>query len=328
MQSLDGKENQSCSGQSLTEYGLVGALVLVACIGGIAILGNSLRDSFASMITAPPAKPIAVASSPVSSIPASPSAPVLPSSVSSATLVSPNTLQIKLADGSTLNMNIPVDVAKSIQTIGANGTTQLLASSLEELAAQLKAEGKVDQTGSDAILKLANLAHRIASIESVVEGAMAKAGGDRQAALNMPVVFDGKSYAKVTDLTATIQTGSQLSDGSYNFGPQTKEFYDAFSALWSAGVMNDPKVAGIIDVYTHEIANLADGNRVVMTQMANSYGTPDAYRTQLANYMNSIGYNNTASKLSEKTGSAVTHVDSAAICTAGGRTDSGTNCKL
>jgi len=73
---------------------------------------------------------------------------------------------------------------------------------------------------------------------------------------------------------------------------------------------------------------LADSNRVVIDQMNDNYGTPDQYRAQMARYMGTIGYNDTASKLSEKAGSAVTHVDSAQICTTGGNNDAGTNCSL
>jgi hypothetical protein len=212
-------------------------------------------------------------------------------------------------------------------TAGAKGTTTMLAQSMEALAKQLLAEGKIDQEGADALAKLANLTHGIARIESAVETTMQNSGGIANAALSAPVEFEGRTYTSVSELTDLIKTGQQNPDGSYPMGSKMTELFDAYSQLWPAGVMKDPQVSAILDVYVHEAASIADSNRVIVDQMHNGFGSPDQFRTQLSSQMSKVGYQDTAKLLAEKSGSSVTHTDAAQICTTGNNTDNGSSCR-
>lgn len=304
------------SGQSIVEYGLIGGLVLGVSVYLLILLGQTMSTNFTGMIGSSGSGKMDPGPGTSLGSPGSKQSP----------LTSPDTLEITTADGRKISLNIPNNVSTSIVTAGANGTTTLLAQSIEALAAQLKADGKIDEAGANALTKLANLAHGIARLEFVVEDTMQKSGADVNAALNSPVEFEGQTYGKVADLTALIKTGSRNPDGSYSRGSKINEFYETYSKLWPAGVMKDPQVAAILEVYVNEVASIADSNRVVIDQMNNGYGTPEQYRTQMSTHMSGIGYNDTARLLREKSGSTVTHADAVKICTTGSNSDTGSNC--
>lgn len=308
-------------GQSLTEYGLIGALVIGLSLLALQMLGKSLNLSVTNMVpdrvSLQPTQTAAPGSGPSQNPAALPGSPGVQS---------PDGMTLKLPNGRSLDLDIPADISKSIMTVGANGTTDMLASSLEALAQQLLASGEISESGSNALLNLANIAHRQAAIARLVEDVMSVGGSNTQGALVSTIQFEGKTY-KLDELAGLIATGTANADGTYPYGPEIAKFWQAYQDLWPAGAMTNSTAAGIVDVYVHEIANLADSNRVVISKMTTGYGgTPETYRQTQAEYMQSIGYDNTATLLKNKTGAAITHNDSAKICTTGGNYDSGQQC--
>lgn len=309
-------------GTSITEYALVGGGVLIVSIGGLMMLGGSVNNIFAELGSSL-GHPVSPTGSTQSAEGASETQPL---QGPTAAMPGNSTLQLTMPDGTTLQLVTPENIPQSIQTVGANGTTDMLASTLEGLAVQLVADGKISQTGGDAIMRLANLAHEQAGITQVIEQTMQQCNCNAQTALKTDVIYNGQSY-KLSDLANLISTGSETASGTYNYGPEAAKFWSAYTNLWPAGAMKDPTSAAIIDSYVHQIANLSDTNRVILYKMNTGYGgEPADYRKSQADYMQSIGYGNTAELLQSKTGAAITNLDAKGICTTGGNRDSGAHC--
>lgn len=315
----------SLKGQSLTEVSLIAAAVLVVTIPALTLLKDSVSSGFSNMLQEAPPPVVAVGGGSSNAAGAGATG-AGGSSQASGQYVSPDVITVKGPKGTTIELSVPVDAAASVQAVGVNGTVEMLASSIEAMAKHLLAEGKIDESGSNALINLANLAHRQAAISAVVDNAMAQGGSDTKGVLASNVQFEGKSY-KLSDLAGLIATGSATSSGNYNYGPEIAKLWSAYGGLWDTGAMKDPTSAAIVDAYVHEIANLTDSNRVVLSKMETGYGgTPDSYRQSQAEYLKSIGFSNTAALLKEKTGSQVTHQDATGICDTGGNQDSGTKC--
>ena len=310
------------AGQGLTEYAVISGLVVLASVSAIHFLGTGINSSTVSMMPEVKEGPKLV-----SIISAT-----LPA-VKEAVSTDPNAPKtdangpVNFNNGQTVTVNGPNNALQAVQAVGANGTVDMLAGSLETLAGQLVAQGKISQSAGDALVNLANISHRQAAIAAVIDSAMKAAGSDTNAALASRVTFEGKSYS-VEELSAQIATGSANSNGSYNYGSEISKLWSSYTGLWGAGAMKDPASAAIIDGYVHEIASLTDSNRVIISKMEQGYGgTPSSFRDSQASYLQSIGFNSTAT-LIKTSGSASGAVgsDASGICKAGGSTDNGQKC--
>lgn len=129
-------------GQGITEYLLIAALVLVVSIGALALLGNKVSGIFGGMLASRP--------------PVAPSNPSTGSNTAAVTLSSAtsqayaqqaaSTTMVTLSSGAQVSLDaLPTDLKASITTLGANGTTTVLASSLQSLATQLADKGEITQ---------------------------------------------------------------------------------------------------------------------------------------------------------------------------------------
>lgn len=312
---------RSQAGQSLAEMAVIAGSVLLVTIPALVLLKDSIGENVTHLLSvkAPPAQVL----NPPGQMAPQGDGNTLPLAGG---YVSPSVITVRGANGSVIRLDVPVDVAESVQTVGANGTVELLATSIKAMATQLLAEGKIEESGANALINLANLAHRQAAIAAIVDQAMQNAGGDTSAVLAMTVQFEGNAY-RLPDLANLIATGSANPNGTYNYGLEISKFWNAYTGLWDAGAMKDPVAAGVVDTYVKEIANLTDSNRVILYKMSTGYGgTPDVYRKSQAEYLQSIGFGNTAQLLENHTGSQVTHQNAAGICGTGGHRDSGRQC--
>lgn len=218
----------------------------------------------------------------------------------------PATAYIQLADGTNIALSAPTDLARSIETLGANGTTLMLAQSLHALGQQLLEQGKITQAGANALSALANQGHQIAAVESAIESVAAQSGGDVDAFRNTPVTYNGQTYANGYELSVGL-IGTTNGSNGYEFAPEVDKFWSLYSDLWGAGVMNDPGVKELVAYHVQTIHNIADNTRVVGYNMLNhNTGTPDQF-----NEINASKYTNN---------------QSASICNLGGGLDSGVSC--
>lgn len=309
-------------GQTLTEYSLIGACVLIFSIFGLAGMGVKLENLFGASNGNISQNNTLKILQPASAQNKGPDQKFQVNNMKMPVIEASQSIHMALSDGTKLRMLVPDDIPQSIQTVGANGTTELLAMGLTDLAKQLLEEGKITATGSDAIIALANWAHDQAKIANVIESTMKNCACD----MNTTVQYNGQTY-KLADLAKMINTGSATPGGQYTYGPETDKFWDVYGKLWPAGVMQDPTTAAIIDSYIHEIAVLSDTHLGVLEKISPESGVGSFnYQRAMADYVQNIGLTSTAELLQSKTGAEVTHTDAAGICKTGDNRDSGVKC--
>lgn len=79
-------------------------------------------------------------------------------------------MTLTLGDGTVLSLDhYPTNLAESIQTASAEGTTTKLALSLKDIGLQLVNAGKISQSEYNDFERLANQGHQLASFQRALE---------------------------------------------------------------------------------------------------------------------------------------------------------------
>ena len=281
------------AGTALTEYTLIGILILSCCIAASLNIGVNLKGLIHGLqadMTAHSKKAFLVNQNMASQS----------SSVISSEL--PSSSPLKLSEDERVLLKKPL--ADKIQTTGANGTTKLLAKHLEALAEQLLAQGKITEAQNESILRLANQGHYIAEIERLIEQAITSQ--------QSTVMFEGKTYelrAIASQIAFTnrgplhFAEGDILSEYTAYQQPEMTKFVALYQDVMSSGIASDPLVATTIQSAATQIANIAES-------LEDSVFRPSemALKNDLA--------------------SRVTQMNSTKICQAGGFRDNSLLCSL
>ncbi|HEY9685953.1 MAG TPA: hypothetical protein V6C52_03160 [Coleofasciculaceae cyanobacterium] len=156
------------SGQSLSEYVMIGAIIVVIGIGAYFLLGGALKDVLAG-VKGSMSGNIATAQQYSAQTTSSTAPTGYPEAGVINTAGGPLTISI---DGATVTLSdYPANMQESIQTVGANGTTKSLALALSEMAQQLLDQGKITQDQFAILKNLSNSGHTLAKGMAIVEGA-------------------------------------------------------------------------------------------------------------------------------------------------------------
>jgi hypothetical protein len=302
-------------GQGLSEYGLIAGALLLLVLPAMLLFGNSLSgllqdwNSHLALKTAK-LKPGLFASQPDSS-------PVVGSHTAQSPLPASashtKTLTLTTSKGNIIHINhYPASYKESVNTIGANGTTDYLANTLARLAEELKRSGESDETGYNDLLKLANQGHRIAQIEKLVEEAAAAAKTGKEF-LNKTVYLDGKAMI-VDDLEDMIGFRTTRTDPTHVSDPlsypfpkgETQKFINLYNSYLKSNPDMDPAIRALIGDLSKQIAYLSEVSNCA----------------QVAVYLGEMA----PQEFQDKIVSDTTHMDSSHICKTGGNQDNGVKC--
>jgi Flp pilus assembly pilin Flp len=285
------------SGQGVTEYGLIGTLIALVAVGGIALLGPRLSGLFAGMLGKKPAA-VAVVHNPLPG-PVGPSVPIAPDT-------SQGNVSLVLSPGQSMSLNMPTNLSKSVQTLGANGTTELLASNMTAMTQQMLTNGQITEAQANAVMQLANQAHHIANIEKQLEDVVAGFGMDSAALQSTPVTIDGKTYANAYEAALSIGVDDSVSSGVQ--GPELQQFWELYTKATQQTYMWPQAAQDALQYEVSTIHNLSDSLRVTIRDIAQSHvGTPADFNNLVVD--------------------TVSHTEAADICEMdGANTDSGVHC--
>lgn len=248
-------------GQGVTEYSLIFGLVLLVVITTLPLLQSSLSHSVEGMI--PQRKEVLKTSV---------------STASTATIAAINTedLGAKPAleqmplvlstDGTDIS-----SVISAVQTVGANGATSMLADSLLSLAKQLKAEGSIDESTYNDIVKLANQGHSIAQIEAALETSIKAAGTEGGGVY-------GSAGIQFSDST---YSGPQLAAKISGTSPDIQTFQVLQNKVLNSSQINNPNAKVLIAELSDNILNVANAATTYGTILKNINRGDDAYSRYL-----------------------------------------------
>jgi Flp pilus assembly pilin Flp len=287
------------SGQGVSEYGLIMALLAIAAVSALTLLGNSLNLGFNTMVPAP--------SSRITS-PTAGSQPDVSSHSSGTTLQSyapwERPLHITLQNGSQITINgYPDNLSKAIMTVGANGTTTQLLATLERLIDELRSKSEITEAQASALRTLANRGHDMAEREKFIEDYLSNSQNSRPQA-GEAVTYKGKTYSGLDEFSRSLDI---LSSGLKK--ESQAAFDEAYQEALNSAALQDPAVRAVVDSLVQDIVNIADVFG----------GETSAFLTRPEKYP-------TYQDLLESTASKQTHQDSAEICKVGDRKDSGIQC--
>ncbi|MEB3287128.1 MAG: hypothetical protein VKJ04_06460 [Vampirovibrionales bacterium] len=313
-------------GQSMSEMGIVLALISVTGIVGLTTMGDVLQGGFSSHndslknnelanLQAQDAQGLIAAASNAPLIEPDTPIPIDSGSANNTAAASPtaapegSSLGLTLGNGQYLDLSdYPVDVGQAIETAGANGTTNMLLATLESVIQQAIASGAVTPDGGNQLKALARQGHNIANIQAQVENAILK--------------------QKDFELSREISWEIGYNPGNKTEGPQITEFRSLLKDAQSNGSIKDPLLNQIITTLVNQIINISSGveNASHWVGETNDFSAAYFYSTTFDEMYerDELTGSNTKQTLLDIGASALSHQNANAICQAG---QVGDNCQ-
>lgn len=303
---LPRRKLKSLRGVSLTHYALSVSVIVLACLTGVSGIGRSLSGQFQGLEQSMKHKISLAHMNKGNHIPEN--------------AFTGQDLNFETASGSDFQVqSYPQDLNRAIETLGANGATEIILANLDRLINQLKQQGTLNDEQVNQLMRLSNQGHKIAEIEALLESAHAHAK-NRDDFINTNIFYHGKLYS-VRALSAEI--GLMRMDGNLQRGGEIKKFREILAQAASGGAMKDPVVNQVVTIMSEQIIALANClesgvanitlNNAPLTDLINDYSL------QRMNDESPVSGN--LNQIAE-----ISHGNSAAICGAGGAHDSGAHC--
>jgi hypothetical protein len=306
-------------GNALTEYTLPLAIVSVLVVAGLTILLPSFRQTMPGLFQgqAPQGNQRSMALTRFGRVPFA------------------QTVTITLENGNTVTLDqFPSDINRMIETVGVDGTTDLLAGNIRSLADQLLAQKEISETEHAQLYELANQGHRIATIQGLLLQAGREAGTNGEQFANTQIQFEGKTYntgqlsallgesnnshpenalrnqSLPTDLLLAVNI-TPAYNGVHD-GFVKGDFLQALNNAWQSGALQNPSVRTVVS----ELSRYIQFSGQVTASQTHIYLDNSVNRHQ------QVSFNDLEKNVSDE----LTHLSSAGICQTGNGTDSGVHC--
>lgn len=294
-----------CLGQGLSEYSIIGALIVLITVPALVLMGNNLKLSFNTLL---PAR------KPTISIVQSPAPVAQPQGAGNVSAVPvPNQIHLITAKGSRILIQTESKPLNEVlRTAGANGATATLADRIRSIAEQLQAGGDITATQAGSLIALANQGHRLGAIMGLMEQAASNSRNNDEFD-RTTVTFEGKHIS-----IEKLENGLGFESMDYGEMPrdplnmslkpykETGAFIEAYQKAQNQGAMDDPQIKNVVQGLASEIV-------MITVAMDN------------AQWASSAGDIKPITLL-DHAASAITHADSGGICLNGKAKDSGIQC--
>lgn len=214
-----------------------------------------------------------------------------------------------------LNPNIKggtTGIESSIQTLGANGTTEFLASQLTKISNLLQKNEDISPEEAQILLNLANAGHKLAAAQALTVQYVDLYKDQPEKLETVKIHFDGVTYTGLVDFTRQIGTAGLTPESLFKVeesltlarsGKLLKPFYEL--ALKTKTISLGKEASELVQEAVEGIMYTAESVE----------HTVRASRGKLKGTI-----------LDSDTLPAKTDGESAVICTAGNNSDNGSNC--
>lgn len=307
-------------GFAISEYSFTVALVSLACLGALALLGQALYGNLSSTASSDNSAQYVSMSEYREQAAESDRA----RNSQTQTTVSLTDSVLTLRDGTRIDLSrYPSDIGASVATSGANGTTTLLLAQLTNITDQLKAAGKLTPTQENLLRNLANQGYRMSEIESLIERAFANSS-NLQEFNAMQHTFEGRVLTTQQLYSLLGYNRDGFPDNSAfdpmqaaTANPENRAFLELYQQVQASGVLTDPTLNTLVTGMSTEILKIAEYTETA-TRVLNEGGLQP---TDAADYIVKQAERhsgaNVALQVSNSSGSAVSNANSAGICQVG-----------
>lgn len=287
------------------EYTIVGFLMIAVCLGALLLLGKQL-DSMMGGFQQNLSRHKSISEEAHSEVKAQISSRQLKESLNSH-FVEMNPKEKYLLQS---------DLTGKLQTLGANGTTELLAKQIVVLAESLYKKGEITEEQRNTLQKLANKGHDMALVEGLVEDFVEMAGERQKELSNKTYNFEGKEYTPY-ELTRLVGYAGWYPNNIQdpfqdvtNGGALLVDFQRLYQEADRNGSLSNPDVKSLVT---------AAASQIVMTG--------ELVEDNYSNYHNGVFNFKNKSEFTSKLASYSTHLHSSQICRSGNHIDGGTFCR-
>jgi hypothetical protein len=293
----------SQAGNTTVEYSMVGGLVLVASLGILILLGDSLNVAVGSVRSDITNKAFGAWFE------------------NSMGRVEANNV-VTLGNGQIIERpDAGATITEAVQTTGGSGSTLAAAEQLLALTTYLSRVGLLDEEQQASLSDLANQGLRIARMQELIESSYNAAGKDWSVVDHTIVKFEGQEYY-VGELAQRIgwEGNDSNSDLPFKLNPEGGQAINAFKELRAKveqnGSLNHPDIRAFVD---QKFTNVVFVSGMV----------EEGYDTRLPEKKDDTVVEQVEDTYGEALGLGGTDIKegSGDICTAGGGTVSGGTCK-
>ena len=223
-------------------------------------------------------------------------------------------LTFTLPNGATVTLgNYAGSPAQLVETMGIAGTTISMASSIQQLAQQLRDNASLTESQYDTLIRLSNRGHDIAMVQGQLESLIQANGGNLIGLKNHAFLLNGqtttveKAYSAigndnmVAERMDSIDNVINVTDINDPDNPFTNAFLKTYQEALTDGSLNDPAIKQVID----ELAlNILMSGETIEHAAHNNH--TDINQTLTSNF---------------------THYQSSGICDQGNGNSNGISCK-
>lgn len=203
-------------------------------------------------------------------------------------------LNVTMSDGTVITLAYPMDPGETVDTIGANGTTEILANTLSALGQQLLVQGKITEDQFQWFQRLANSGHGMGRMEENIETMLQ----------NPQSTLSYDEYWQLMHESQILKNSNLLAED--------------YQLLKDSGALSDPAVAAIVNNLVNNIQSIGTATRDAVDAIHPA--DPNAHYDSATN---TYTLDTTAF---QQTLSQETHANSAGICNVGGGQDTGISC--
>lgn len=289
---------QSAYGNAIVEYLLPATVVTVASISVIIAIGSGLNTQFGLVKSDAQSK-------------ASNAQTQIQNQQTLQNGFKPTASSVLQGKGIQPSAMLINGVANVVQTVGANGGTDMLATTLDNYIQYLEQNSNLTPAQINQLSQLANAGHELASEEKALQDALNSG--------QSTVTYNGQTYS-IADYQAQFgfNTTGWNNDDILNQGSGANSklapFINLYQQAQADGALNDPAVASVVKFLSSQIAAL--------NQISSLPDDMTSLATQNSAYsLFNVTYTNPPATIP-----GVTNSNSSGICTSGKSADSGTSC--